>query len=69
MKTFQDIISDEKIIEICAEAIGEKYAKEWSTRTKKRLIDSVRLGISLLPRIRGVEKEILNLLTGFKVRI
>lgn len=66
MKSFQEAISDEKIIKICTEAIGEKYAKQWSSDTKKRLIDSVRFGISLLPRIKGVEKEILNLLSGFQ---
>lgn len=65
----QKKISDEKIIEICSKIIGEEYARKWSEEKRRKLIDAVRFGISLIPRIQGVSKEMENLLAGFKETI
>ena len=62
----QKKLPDEKIIEICSKIIGEEYARKWSEEKRRKLIDAVRFGISLIPRIQGVSKEMENLLAGFK---
>lgn len=56
-------IPDERIIEICKNVIGKEDG--WTDEIRCNLVDIVRFGISLVPRIQGVDLELINLLRGF----
>ena len=59
-------ISDKEILEVCCSVIGKRYAKNWTEKEKKNLLDSIRFGISLIPKVQGATNEMENLFSGFE---
>lgn len=59
-------ISDKEILEVYRSIIGEKYAKKWTEKEEQKLLDSIRFGISLIPKVQEVRNEMKNLFSGFE---